>query len=157
MTASGLRYNGSFTVNKAPDEVLNFIMDLPRAIACIPNMVNYEVLSKDRVRARFRVDLGNDVPIAELRRITTDATIELIGQSGNEVRYRVDGRAAGSAIGVLLTIKVSGLGNGSQIDWDAVVNLGRLLQLMGKFMNIDSLVRRISEDTIHGFIKCLLR
>ena len=152
-----LHYNGSFTVSKAPNEVLSFITDLSRAIACVPNMVNYEVLSKDRVRARFRVDLGNEVPIAELRRITADTIVELIGQSGNEVRYRVDGRAAGSAISILLTIKVSGLGNGSQIDWDAVANLGRLLQLMGRFVNIDSLIKRISEDTIRGFIECLLR
>ncbi|GAB6944363.1 SRPBCC domain-containing protein [Vulcanisaeta sp. JCM 14467] len=155
--ASELHYNGSFMVSKAPDEVLSFITDLPRAIACIPNMVNYEVVSRDRVRARFRVDLGNEVPIAELRRITADATIELIGQSGNEVRYRVDGRAAGSAISIVLNIRVNALGNGSRIDWDATANLGRLLQLMGRFVNIDSLVRRISEDTIHGFIECLLK
>ncbi len=155
--ASELHYSGSFTISKAPSDVLNFITDLSRAITCIPNIVNYEVLSKDRVRARFRVDLGNEVPIAELRRITTDAIIELISQSGNEVRYRVDGRAAGSTINVLLTIRVSGSGNDSRIDWDAVASLGRLLQLMGKFVNIDSLVRRISEDTIHGFIECLLR
>ncbi len=117
------------------------------------------MLSKDRVRARFRVDLGNEVPpIAELRRITTDAIIELINQSGgNEVGYRVDGRAAGSAISVSLTIKVNDLGNGSQVYWDATASLGRLLQMMSRFVNIDSLVKRISEDTIHGFIECLLK
>ncbi|ADY00330.1 carbon monoxide dehydrogenase subunit G [Vulcanisaeta moutnovskia 768-28] len=155
--SSELHYSGSFTVSKSPNEVLNFITDLPRAITCIPNIINYEVLSKDRVKARFRVDLGNEVPIAELRRITTDATIELINQSGNEVRYRVDGRAAGSAISILLTIRISGSGNDSRIDWDATASLGRLLQMMSRFVNIDSLVKRISEDTIHGFIECLLR
>ncbi|MGC8606560.1 MAG: SRPBCC domain-containing protein [Vulcanisaeta sp.] len=155
--SSELHYSGSFTVSKSPNEVLNFITDLPRAITCIPNIINYEVLSKDRVKARFRVDLGNEVPIAELRRITTDATIELINQSGNEVRYRVDGRAAGSAISILLTIRISGSGNDSRIDWDATAGLGRLLQMMSRFVSIDSLVKRISEDTIHGFIECLLR
>ncbi|MGC9152961.1 MAG: SRPBCC domain-containing protein [Vulcanisaeta sp.] len=155
--SSELHYSGSFTVSKSPNDVLNFITDLPRAITCIPNIINYEVLSKDRVRARFRVDLGNDVPIAELRRLTTDATIELIGQSGNEVRYRVDGRAAGSAISVLLVIRVNESGDGSRIDWDATAGLGRLLQMMSRFVSIDSLVKRISEDTIHGFIECLLR
>ncbi|GAB6946652.1 hypothetical protein JCM16161A_07820 [Vulcanisaeta sp. JCM 16161] len=155
--SSELHYSGSFTVGKSPIDVLNFITDLPRAITCIPNIISYEVLSKDRVRARFRVDLGNEVPIAELRRITTDATIELISQLGNEVRYRVDGRAAGSAIGVLLAIRVNELGDGSRIDWDATASLGRLLQMMSRFVSIDSLVKRISEDTIHGFIECLLR
>jgi len=155
--SSELHYSGSFTVSKSPNDVLNFITDLPRAITCIPNIINYEVLGKDRVRARFRVDLGNEVPIAELRRLTTDATIELISQSGNEVRYRVDGRAAGSAISVLLVIRVNESGDGSRIDWDATASLGRLLQMMSRFVSIDSLVKRISEDTIHGFIECLLR
>ncbi|WP_054857695.1 CoxG family protein [Vulcanisaeta sp. JCM 16159] len=153
--SSELHYNGSFTINKAPGDVIGFITDLPRAITCIPNIINHEVIDKEKVRARFRVDLGNEVPIAELRRITTDAVVELIRWSGNEVKYRVDGRAAGSAISILLTIRVNATGSGSQVDWDATASLGRLLQLVGRFVNIDSLVRKISEDTIHGFIECL--
>ena len=155
--ASELHYNGSFTINKAPNEVISFITNLSRAITCVPNIINYEVLDKNRVRARFKVDLGNEAPIAELRRITTDTTVELVSQSGNEVRYKVNGRAAGSTISVSLTIRVGGSGNSSQIDWDATASLGRLLQMMGKFVDIDSLIKRISEDTIHGFIECLLR
>ncbi len=151
-----LHYSGSFTVNKPPSDVVNFITDLPRAIICIPNIINYEVLSKDKARVRFRVDLGNEVPIAELRRVTTDAHIELVSASGNEIRYKVDGRAAGSTISISLVIKVEGVNNGSRINWDATANLGRLLQMIGRFVNIDSLVKSISEDTIKGgFIGCL--
>ncbi len=150
-----LHYSGSFTVNKPPSEVIDFITDLSKAVVCIPNMINYEVLGKNKARVRFRVDLGNEVPIAELRRVMSDALIELVSASDGEVRYKVDGRAVGSAISISLVIRVEGINNGSRIDWDATANLGRLLQMIGRFVNIDSLVKNISEDTIKGFIGCL--
>ncbi|MFP3173768.1 MAG: SRPBCC domain-containing protein [Vulcanisaeta sp.] len=157
MMSKELRYSGSFTVNKPREEVMDLITDLSRAVECIPNMINHEVLDRNKARVRFRVDLGDEVPIAELRRITTDATIEIVSAANDEVRYKVDGRAAGSAISILLMIRVLDKGGSSQIDWDATANLGRLLQMMGRFINIDSLVKKISEDTINGFINCLSR
>ncbi|KUO86444.1 MAG: carbon monoxide dehydrogenase [Caldivirga sp. MG_3] len=150
-----LRYNGSFNIAKPPSEVFNRLTDLSFIARCIPNVASYELMGESRARVRFMVDLGEEVPIAELRRITADSTIEVVEAKGNSVKYRVNGRAAGSQIEVSLTLTIEPVGDGSRVNWSAEASLGRLLQLMSRFVNIDSMVGRIANDTVNGITKCL--
>lgn len=152
---SSIQYSGSFNVPKPRDEVTRFISDLGAVIKCIPNVVNYEVLSGSRARARFRVDLGDEVPIAELRRITSDVTIEVLEATNNGARLRINGRAAGSQIEANLSLTVEPEANGSRVNWSVSASLGRLLQLMSRFINVNSIIERIANDTVNGILRCM--
>jgi hypothetical protein len=41
------------------------------------------------------------------------------------------------------------------IDWRADVNLGNALKLLKKVLDLDELIRSISDDTVKGIIKCV--
>jgi len=150
-----LRYSGSFSVEKPPEYVLEALGDLRRVVKCLPNVISYEAEGRDRARAKFRVDLGDQVPIAELRRISADVEILLVEASGNAVKYKVNGRAVGSTIGVDLALRVADKGGASEVGWEAVASLGRLLQLMRGFVDIDQLVKKIAEDAVKSFVSCI--
>ncbi|WP_291764726.1 SRPBCC domain-containing protein [Caldivirga sp. UBA161] len=150
-----LHYGGSFNLTKPQREVAGALSNLGLIIKCIPNVTDYELISESKARVKFRVDLGDEVPVAELRRVTSDTVIEVIEASGNGVKLRVSGRAAGSSIEVNLSIIIEPSDGGSRINWSADASLGRLLQMMSRFINIDSMVERIANDTVNGIVKCL--
>ena len=152
---ANLHYSGSFNLTKPPQEVSGALSNLGLIIKCIPNVTDYELISESKARARFRVDLGDEVPVAELRRVTSDTVIEVTESSKNSIRLRVSGRAAGSSIEVNLSILIEPNAGGSRVSWSADASLGRLLQMMSRFVNIDSIVGRIANDTINGIAKCL--
>ncbi|MGC8570999.1 SRPBCC domain-containing protein [Caldivirga sp.] len=152
---ANLHYSGSFNLTKPPQEVNGALSNLSLVIKCIPNVVSYELINESKAKVKFRVDLGDEVPIAELRRITSDTVIEVTEASSNEIKLRVSGRAAGSSIEVMLSIVTEPSGSGSRVNWSADASLGRLLQMMSRFINVDSMVERIANDTINGIVKCL--
>ncbi|ABW02619.1 SRPBCC family protein [Caldivirga maquilingensis] len=152
---ANLHYSGSFNLTKPPREVTGALSNLSLVIKCIPNVTSYELISESKAKVRFRVDLGDEVPVAELRRVTSDTVIEVTEASESSIRLRVNGRAAGSSIEVTLSIIVEPNNGGSRVNWSADAGLGRLLQMMGRFINIDSMVERIANDTINGIVKCL--
>lgn len=151
---SELSYEGSFDVGKPAGEVIEFIRDLGRVAPCIPNVVSHSVEGRGRGRVKFRVDLGDEVPIAELRRVTTDAEIVVTPVEGGAA-YTINGRAAGSSVRVELSLAVEEGAAGSTVKWRARASLSRALAMVSRFIDLDSMVRRIAQDTVSGIVKCM--
>lgn len=150
---STLRYSGSFNVDKPINEVKEFLLSLERVAPCIPNVVSYSV-EGEKAKVVFRVELGDEVPIAELRRVTASTEIQVM-QLESGVRYLIKGRAVGSNLGIMLDLSIRQEGNASIIDWAAETELGRLFSMMARFVDMDSMIKRIAQDTINGIIKCM--
>ncbi|WP_188596379.1 SRPBCC domain-containing protein [Thermocladium modestius] len=150
---SELTYEGSFNVGKPAGEVMEFIRDLGRVAPCIPNVVSHSVEGR-RGRVKFRVDLGDEVPIAELRRVTADTEIEVTPIEGG-ASYIISGRAAGGSVKVELTLTVKQGVGGSTVEWRAKASLSRALAMVRRFIDLDSMVRRIAQDTVSGIVKCM--
>ncbi len=52
-----------------------------------------------------------------------------------------------------LTVK-QGVG-GSTVEWRAKASLSRALAMVRRFIDLDSMVRRIAQDTVSGIVKCM--
>ena len=150
---STLRYSGSFNVSKPINEAGEFLLDLERVAPCIPNVVSYSV-EGGKAKVVFRVELGDEVPIAELRRVTANTEIQVMPLESS-IRYLIKGRAVGSNLGITLDLSVRQAGDSSIIDWAAEAELGRLFSMMARFVDMDSMIKRIAQDTINGIVKCM--
>jgi len=148
-----MKYSGSFAVSAPAERVVAFVRDLEKVAPCIPDVVSYTV-NGDEARVKFRVELGEEVPIAELRRVTADSQLKVTPTEAG-AKYSMKGRAAGSGVEVSLDLSVKPGDAGSTVQWVAEVSLGRLFGMMAKFVDIDAMVKRIAQDTIDGIVKCM--
>lgn len=140
-------------MKKTPEEVLDFLKSPERFVPCLPGLVRYSVgEGAARVRLRLRVEGAG---IADMTSITSEATIRVVARGGDSVEYVVKGRVAGSDYSISLLAGVERVGEGSRVSWEARVSLGKLLQLLGGFVDMDRLASTIAEEAVRSLAGCL--
>jgi len=129
------------------------ILSTPEKIAkCLPYLVSWS--TGDRaVKATFRVDVGGVVDY--LSRLKADVEIRVMESSTDSVVYSFSGRVARAQYGGTIRVRVSPAGQGSsRVEWEADVELGKVLKLLGFFVDVDELVEKIVGDVVKSISSC---
>jgi carbon monoxide dehydrogenase subunit G len=148
------RISGEILSQHRSEDLLGLLKNPSRFARCIPGVISYENLDDKSIRARARLDIS-DAGIPEMSSITSTLTITLALIEGNMARYRISGRAAGSSYEADLTIRIEPLDSGSKVIWQADVSLGKLLEIIDRFVGIEEIAKRIASLAVKGAEKCL--
>lgn len=144
---------GNVILSSAVDKVYRGFSKLENIIPCLPNLVSWEIMGDNRVKASFRVDLEG-VPIDYLSRITSTTEIWIEDLRVNSIKYSFRGRGAGISYGGYVEINIEGVSEGTKILWRAEADLGGFYRLLGRFIDIDQLIKRIVETTVKSIMSC---
>jgi hypothetical protein len=150
------RISGEILSQHRSEDLLGLLKNPSRFARCIPGVISYENenLEDRSIRARARLDIS-DAGIPEMSSITSTLTITLASIEGNMARYRISGRAAGSSYEADLTIRIEPLDSGSKVIWQADVSLGKLLEILDRFVGVEEIAKRIASLAVKGAEKCL--
>ncbi|MEM4970200.1 MAG: SRPBCC domain-containing protein [Sulfolobales archaeon] len=148
------RISGELLSQHRSEDLIELLKKPNRFAECIPGVISYEKLDDRSIRARARLDIS-DAGIPEISSITSTLTITLVSMEGNIARYRVSGKAAGSSYEADLTIRIEPVDSGSNVIWQADVSLGKLLEILDRFIGVEEIAKRIADLAIKGAEKCL--
>jgi len=148
------RISGEILSQHRSEDLLGLLKTPSRLARCIPGVISYENLDDKSIRVRARLDIS-DAGIPEMSSITSTLTITLASIEGNMARYRISGRAAGSSYEADLTIRIEPLDNGSMVTWQADISLGKLLEILDRFVGVEEIAKRIASLAVKGVEKCL--
>ncbi len=148
------RISGELLSQYRSEDLLGLLRNPSRFAGCIPGVISYESLDDKSIRARARLDIS-DANIPEMSSITSTLTITLTSIEGNMAKYRISGRAAGSSYEADLTIRIEPLDSGSKVIWHADISLGKLLEILDRFVGVEDIARRMASLAVKGVERCL--
>lgn len=142
---------GSFSIKGNREELISFLTDLNKIVECIPNVEDFSLIDDESAKVKFRVSQGS---ISDISMLTAN-TIVKIQKGLKEVAYYINGKIVGSSFTSIISLDLKEEEEVTIIDWRADVNLGNALKLLKKVLDLDELIRSISDDTVKGIIKCV--
>jgi len=148
------KVSGELVSRHGAGDLISLLSSPARFAPCIPGLISYEPLGDRSIRVRARLDIS-DAGIPEMASITSTLTISLISVEGGRARFRISGRAAGSSYEADLEVAVEPLESGSRIYWSAEITLGRLLEMLDRFIGVGEVARRIAVQALEGVDRCL--
>jgi hypothetical protein len=148
-----MRLQGEFTLETEPQRLVKLLSDPEKVVECLPHLVSWSSSGEGRIKATFRVDVGGVVDY--LSRLKADVEIEVVEKDSSTVKYKFTGRIARAQYNGTITVRISQQEHGgSRIEWEADVELGRVLKLLGFFVDVDNLVERIVDDAVKSLSSC---
>lgn len=151
--------NGSIRFNSDLKNVFSFFSDLSRLIPCLPNLVDYELINKNTARAKFKANIGSISILSYLSRVTANVIMQLIesDETNNQIRYSFNGSAAGLNYNgnILLKLGRSSEDNVTNVNWYASVDIGKVVDMLAKFVNINSIINNIINDIVNTLSQCV--
>lgn len=145
---------GNITINLGIDNVREKLSKLELVIPCLPNLVSWEIVEEKKAKASFRVDLQG-VPIDSLARVTANTEILVEDVNANRIKYYFKGKGAGINYVGRIEMDLEEITGGTKISWKAEADLGGFQRFLGKFIDIDKVIRKIAQDTVNGITNCL--
>lgn len=150
-----MRLEGELDLPLGVNEAKEYLGDPRRIVHCLPYLTSWEELDERTINALFRVRI-DAIGIEYLARLTCRATIRLESKSAGEISYSFDGRVAGFPYSGRLLLRLRPRERAStRVVWRADLELGSLLDLIGGFVDLKSLVDGIVEDIVEGITACV--
>lgn len=113
-----MQLQGNFPLTAGVDRVWAHVSDPTKVIECVPGLQTYKVDENGRITATVQVSIGfirgtfqTGTKVLKEDPVNHAATLEL------------SGTGAGSGFSALVNIVVSPSGSGSELGWDANVNI----------------------------------
>ena len=148
------KVSGELASRHRAEDLISLLSSPARFAPCIPGLISYEPLDDRSIRVRARLDIS-DAGIPEMTSITSTLTISLLSIEGGRARFRISGKAAGSSYEANLEVAVEPLEGGSRIYWSAEITLGRLLEMLDRFLGVGEVDRRIAIQALESVDRCL--
>lgn len=145
---------GNILINAKINEVNEKLSKLENVLPCLPNLISWEIIGDRRAKASFRVELKG-VPIDYLSRITANTEITIENVNSGTIKYYFKGKGAGIGYNGLVEMRLEEVSGGTKVLWKAETDLGGFYKLLGKFIDVDKLVKKIAEDTVSGITTCI--
>ncbi len=149
-----LRYSGEVKSESSVESVMRFVTSPERLASAFPDVRSFE-LKDGSSRIRFSIDLSrfsNRKDISHIAALT--ATLNLSYETVEERHVVIvgKGRSAGSAISVRVELKLEEVPGGTSVRWNATVNPGIVLRLVGRD-EISSISEKFINHLIEEFRK----
>ena len=148
-----MELSGELVINKPLSTVRDTLTNPGKVAKCLPYLVSWEPRDKGFV-ATFRVDVGGIVEY--LSRLTARASIEIREVDGNNIDYLFEGSIARARYSGVIHLNLEEEEpNKTRVRWRAEVELGRALQLLSRFINVDEFVNKIVAGVTESIISCV--
>lgn len=132
MTA--VEFSGNFSTEANADTVVAFITSHASLVTILPDVESHKL--EDGVSVvKFKLDLekfGNETAGSYLSTATATMRFEIDQSEAGRVVIRGKGRALGSSLKTRVSMEVKEAPCGSDVIWQAEVDAGLLLRLIGK-------------------------
>ncbi|WP_449462456.1 SRPBCC domain-containing protein [Tardisphaera miroshnichenkoae] len=126
--------NGRIELSAPKPKVLAFVTDPDQFSTCLPNVQEFEKKSPQEFTAKFKVELPADMRKGLLANLA-NVGIKMNFKSevaGDSVSIHGEGRSMGMKISIDLKMAISESAGKTGIDWNADVNAGMIMKLMGE-------------------------
>ncbi len=135
-----MQLQGNFEIPSGVDKVYNFISDPTQIILCVPGLQDYKIGENRRITASVKVTIGfiKGVFHATSKAVKEDAAT-------HSATLELNGSGAGSGFNGLVDITVKGDEKGSQLTWNANVNVNGPLGSLAKPL-IQGTVKKIVDQ-----------
>ncbi len=155
-----MELKGDLTLENIPlNKAAIFFINLNEVIPCLPYLVTWKPIDKNTVSASFKADIGSISVLEYISRVNADVIIKLIkyDEINNSIEYSFDGKAAGIKYTGQILLKLFNIndGKGTKILWNASVDIGKLLGMLSKFLNINDIINGIINDVINNIKQCI--
>jgi len=147
-----VKLGGELETNEPPERVRRVLTSPEKVATCLPHIVSWEAGEKG-LRATFRVNIGGVVEY--LSRLTARANIEIREIDHDNIDYVFEGTIARAKYSGVIHVHLDEKENGTRIQWSADVELGKTLQLLSRFINVDELLDKIVKEVTESMIKCV--
>ncbi|MCE4611085.1 MAG: hypothetical protein F7B17_03845 [Desulfurococcales archaeon] len=149
-----MNVSGEITVRSELSRALETLSKPELMVKCLPHLVTWRKVSDSELEATFTLNVGGVVDY--LARLRAQARIVISRGEGSIIRYDIEGRAARApyrgSINLFLEEKEPGLVG---LRWNAELELSRLATLLGRFIDMDALIKRIVNDIVSNLEKCI--
>lgn len=137
--------------------VIVFFKDLRRVVPCLPHLTSYNIIDEKTVKASFKAKIGSISVLEYVYRITADVmiTLDKYDESKNYIEYSFDGKSAGINYTGKIFLNVLNTNNSVKIKWSASVDIGKRLEKLMRFINIENLINDLINDVIENIKKCI--
>ncbi|MGC8635664.1 MAG: CoxG family protein [Thermoprotei archaeon] len=126
--------NGRIELSASKSKVLAFVTDPDQFSTCLPNVQEFEKKTPQEFTAKFKVELPTDMRkglLANLANVGIKMNFQ-ISTEGDSVAVHGEGRSMGMKVSIDLKMVVSEAAGKTGIDWNADVNAGMIMKLMGE-------------------------
>lgn len=150
-----MELNGNLTIKARMEKVYSFFNDLSKLVPCLPNLVEYQCSTKS-ARAKFKANIGSIPMLQYLSRVTADVELQILESEKEQIKYHFKGNAAGINYSGDILLKLSTTGDKyTRVDWYAIVDLGKIVNTLLKFVDIDDIVNNIVNDIVNKLSQCI--
>ena len=148
-----MELGGELVINKPLSSVRETLVNPGKVAKYLPYLVSWEPRDKG-FTATFRVDVGGVVEY--LSRLTAKASIEIREVDENNIDYFFEGSIARARYSGIIHLNLEQEEpNKTRVKWRAEVELGRALQLLSRFINVDEFVNKIVTSVTESIVSCV--
>lgn len=136
-----MRFDGSFSINAAPEKVWEIVTKPDRFAKAIPDLKSLKVIDPSSFSADFKVKLG-------MIGGTMKMTFKFEDQKPPS-HLRISGRGSGmqSNVDLKIDLDIKGEGSSSTVNWAADLNVGGLVASVG-----GRLIEGVTRDKVNEII-----
>jgi len=148
-----MEFTGQFTTQASVETVAKNLMDARWISQCLPTLGKLEVVSDEEFLATFKVNLEEatrKLRLDYLSRLTVTMHFKYLKKAFDAITLEGTGRVAGSRLDMNLSLSIRETDGETMVGWNAQVDFGRMLKLIG-----EKLVRDVSTSAINDLTDCL--
>lgn len=146
---TSIRFSGSFHTDADAGRVIEFASSHSSLLSVIPDVESHR-FENGVSRVRFKIDLekiGGEIAGNYLSTATASMKFEISRPTAGSVLIQGSGRALGSSLKAEIVLEVAHTAEGSDVSWNAEMDVGVLLKLVGK-----SMVDAYSADAVRRIV-----
>lgn len=142
-----MEFKGSFRVDTTESEAKRYFQDISKVVKCLPYLEEFKINNND-IESTFKIDI-RDAGIPHMSTLTVNYNAKVI-YTENGIMVQGVGKSAGVKIKINITLNVIGKDKGSEIEWNAIIDLGLLAKLLG-----EKLIESIATKNIKLITSCI--
>ena len=146
-----MKISGTFEILNTIGEVSSILNNMFNMRRCLPYLEEWDLIDYNKAKAVFRLKIGSLEPLV------ANVVITMESKEDGSFIFIFEGNVKGIEYRGRLDISLKSSGDSTLVSWEAVLELDRLLRILGDIVDIEELINNITKEAIRSFAECASR